>query len=60
MPEGLTKEDVRFKVTADNLSIGVQGFAPLLEGQLYASVDPEGSAWIIMNDKRFGIWYLYR
>ncbi|XP_072226804.1 nudC domain-containing protein 1 [Leuresthes tenuis] len=51
MPEGLAKEDVRFKVTADNLSIGVQGFAPLLQGQLYASVDPEASTWIIMNDK---------
>lgn len=53
MPEGITKEEVRFRLTADNISIGVQSFAPLLEGQLYASVDPEASAWIIKNDKRF-------
>ncbi|KAM4539783.1 nudC domain-containing protein 1 [Odontesthes bonariensis] len=51
MPEGVTKEDVQFKATADNLSVGVRGFAPLLEGQLHASVDPEASVWIIMNDK---------
>lgn len=53
MPEGLTKEEVQFRLTADNISIAVQGFSPLLEGQLYASVDPEASAWIIKNDKRF-------
>lgn len=53
MPEGITKEEVLFRLTADNISIGVQSFAPLLEGQLYASVDPEASAWIIKDDKRF-------
>lgn len=53
MPEGITKEDVQFRLTADTMTIGVQGFAPLLEGQLHASVDPEASAWIIKNDKRF-------
>lgn len=53
MPEGITKEEVQFRLTADNISIGVQSFAPLLEGQLYAPVDPEASAWIIRNDRRF-------
>lgn len=56
MPEGVAKEEVQFRLTADNISIGVQSFAPLLEGQLYASVDPEASAWIIKNDKRFASW----
>ncbi|XP_054873673.1 nudC domain-containing protein 1 [Amphiprion ocellaris] len=51
MPEGITKEEVRFRLTANNMIIGVQGFPPLLEGQLFASVDPEASAWIIKNDK---------
>ncbi|XP_062291954.1 nudC domain-containing protein 1 [Scomber scombrus] len=51
MPEGITKEEVQFRLTPDNVSIGVQGFPPLLKGQLYASVDPEASAWIIKNDK---------
>uniref|UniRef100_A0A3B4Z7U1 NudC domain-containing protein 1 n=1 Tax=Stegastes partitus TaxID=144197 RepID=A0A3B4Z7U1_9TELE len=53
MPEGVTKEEVQFRLTADNVSLGVRGFPPLLEGQLFASVDPEASAWIIKNDKRF-------
>ncbi|KAK2830689.1 hypothetical protein Q5P01_018620 [Channa striata] len=51
MPEGVAKEDVQFRLTADNISIGLQGFPPLLEGQLHTSVDPEASAWIIKNDK---------
>ncbi|KAG7500831.1 hypothetical protein JOB18_031414 [Solea senegalensis] len=51
MPEGVTKEEVQFRLTPDNISIGVQGFPPLLEGQMYGSVDPEGSTWIIKNDK---------
>lgn len=59
MPEGVTKEEVQFRLTADNISIGVQGFPPLLQGQLYASVDPEASAWIIKNDKRFVSWLLF-
>lgn len=59
MPEGITKEEVQFRLTADNMSIGVQGFPPLLQGQLYASVDPEASAWIIKNHKRFASWNVY-
>ncbi|XP_075995535.1 nudC domain-containing protein 1 [Genypterus blacodes] len=51
MPKGFTKEEVQYRLTASDLSIGVQGFPPLLEGQLYAAVDPESSAWIIKDDK---------
>lgn len=40
-------------LTPDNISVGVRGFAPLLEGQLHDAVDPEASAWIIKDDKRF-------
>lgn len=52
-PEGVTKEAVQFRLTADNVSIGVQGFAPLLQGQLYAAVDPEASTWIFKDNRRF-------
>ncbi|XP_029022760.1 nudC domain-containing protein 1 [Betta splendens] len=51
MPEGVTKEEVRFRLTADTISVAVQGFSPLLEGQLFTSVDPEASTWIIKDHK---------
>ncbi|KAM9838372.1 nudC domain-containing protein 1 [Aulostomus maculatus] len=51
VPEGITKDEVQFRLAADNISIGVQRFPPLLEGRLYESVDPEASAWIIKDDK---------
>ncbi|XP_028316505.1 nudC domain-containing protein 1-like isoform X2 [Gouania willdenowi] len=51
MPEGVAKEQVQFGLTSDNLSIGVRGFSTLLQGQLYASVDPDASTWIIKDDK---------
>ncbi|XP_077363659.1 nudC domain-containing protein 1 isoform X2 [Festucalex cinctus] len=51
LPEGVTKDAIQFRLTADTISLGVQGFAPLLEGQLYASVDPEASAWILRDEK---------
>ncbi|XP_061597220.1 nudC domain-containing protein 1-like [Cololabis saira] len=51
MPEGVTRDDVQFQLTADHLSLGLQGFPPLLEGQLYASVDPDASAWVFKDQK---------
>ncbi|XP_012709499.2 nudC domain-containing protein 1 [Fundulus heteroclitus] len=51
LPEGVAKEDVSFRLTADTVSVGVRGVPPLLEGQLYASVDPDASAWVIRNHK---------
>ncbi|KAM4725124.1 nudC domain-containing protein 1 [Anableps anableps] len=55
LPEGVAKDDVSFRLTLDALSVGVRGFPPLLEGQLYASVDPEASAWIIRDNKSLEI-----
>ena len=55
LPQGVTKDDVQYRLTADTLSIGVRGFSTLLQGQLYAAVEPEGSAWIIKDNKRFGL-----
>lgn len=54
MPKGVTKEEVNFRLTSNNISIGVLGCPPLviLEGQLYEYVDPEASAWILKDDKR--------
>lgn len=60
MPKGATKEEVQFMLKPDNISVGVRGFAPLLEGQLHDAVDPEASAWIIKDDKRFAPWLQYK
>lgn len=62
LPMGVTKEEVNFRLTADNVSIGVLGSPPalILEGQLYESVDPQASTWIFKNDKRFVQFYYIR
>lgn len=52
LPEGTTKDDIRFKLNVDCLRVGVGDYAPLLDGQLFAPVDPEASTWIIKDDKR--------
>ncbi|XP_057684170.1 nudC domain-containing protein 1 [Corythoichthys intestinalis] len=51
LPEGVTKDAIHFRLTVDTISVGVRGFAPLLEGQLYASVDPEACTWTLWEDK---------
>ncbi|RXN28526.1 nudC domain-containing 1 [Labeo rohita] len=51
LPEGTTKDDIRFKLTVDCLRVRVGDYAPLLDGQLFAPVDPEASAWTIKDDK---------
>lgn len=51
LPQGVTKDEVQFGLTTDRLSIAVRGFSPLLQGTLYAAVDPEASAWIIKDNK---------
>ncbi|KAG9278921.1 nudC domain-containing protein 1 [Astyanax mexicanus] len=55
LPEGTVKEDIRFKLTVDSLRVSIQDYAPLLEGQLCAPVDPEASVWIIKDDKSLEI-----
>lgn len=59
LPEGVTKDDVMFTLTADTIAVSVQGFPPLLEGQMFAAVDPEASAWIFKDNKRFEprVWF---
>lgn len=52
LPEGTTKDDIRFKLTVDCLRVGVGDYAALLDGQLFAPVDPEASTWTIKDDKR--------
>ncbi|KAK2887445.1 hypothetical protein Q8A67_015673 [Cirrhinus molitorella] len=51
LPEGTTKDDIRFKLTVDCLRVRVGDHAPLLDGQLFSPVDPEASAWTIKDDK---------
>ncbi|XP_059899157.1 nudC domain-containing protein 1 [Gadus macrocephalus] len=51
MPEGFSKDQVQFRLAGGSLSVGVQGFAPILEGALHAAVDPEASAWVIKDNK---------
>ncbi|XP_077447336.1 nudC domain-containing protein 1 isoform X1 [Stigmatopora argus] len=50
LPRGVSPDAVHFRLTADDVSAGVRGSAPLLEGRLYASVDPEASAWVLRED----------
>lgn len=59
MPEGVTKEEVNFSLTPNHISIGVCGGSPLiiLEGQLYANVQPETSAWKLTSDKRSVLFF---
>lgn len=61
MPKGVTKEEVNFRLTPNNISIGLLG-SPLviLEGQLYEKVDPEASAWIFKDDKRSVQFFLIK
>ncbi|XP_028646745.1 nudC domain-containing protein 1 [Erpetoichthys calabaricus] len=54
LPEGTTKESVHFKLSMDNLQVGLRGFAPLMDGQLYSLVDCEASTWI-MKEKSLEI-----
>ncbi|XP_016419130.1 nudC domain-containing protein 1 isoform X1 [Sinocyclocheilus rhinocerous] len=51
LPEGTTKDDIRFKLAVDCLRVRVGDHAPLLDGQLFAPVDPEASTWTIKDDK---------
>lgn len=51
LPEGTTKDDIRFKLTVDCLRVRVGDYAPLLDGQLFAPVDPEASTWTMNDDK---------
>ncbi|XP_077051471.1 nudC domain-containing protein 1 [Siphateles boraxobius] len=51
LPEGTTKDDIRFKLTVDFLRVRVGDYAPLLDGQLFAPVDPEASTWTIQDDR---------
>lgn len=49
LPEGTTKDDIRFKLTVDCLRVVVGDHAPLLDGQLFAPVDTEASTWTIKD-----------
>ncbi|KAF5901268.1 nudC domain-containing protein 1 isoform X1, partial [Clarias magur] len=51
LPEGTTKDDIRFKLSVDSVYVGVKEYAPLLQGQLFAPVDTEASVWTIKDDK---------
>lgn len=53
LPEGVAKDEVQFRLTADAISVAVPDFSPLLQGQLYSPVDPEASAWILKDHTRF-------
>uniref|UniRef100_A0A1A8ICT6 NudC domain-containing protein 1 n=1 Tax=Nothobranchius kuhntae TaxID=321403 RepID=A0A1A8ICT6_NOTKU len=50
MPKGVSKEKVEFELSADKLRVGVAGFPSLLEGQLFAPVDPTACTWSMKND----------
>lgn len=53
MPEGVSREEVDFRLAPSSIRVGVLGPSPLviLEGQLYQPVDPEASTWMLKDDK---------
>ncbi|XP_017310548.1 nudC domain-containing protein 1 [Ictalurus punctatus] len=51
LPEGTTKDDICFKLSVDSICVGVRDYRPLLQGQLFAPVDPEASVWTTEDDK---------
>ncbi|KAJ8401436.1 hypothetical protein AAFF_G00383550 [Aldrovandia affinis] len=51
LPDDTTKEDIQFKLCEDSLSVGIQGYTPLIEGHLHALVDPTASTWISKDSK---------
>ena len=51
VPEEITKSEVLFKLTADNIEIGLKNDDMLLKGLLHARVDVESSTWTL-NDRQ--------
>ena len=58
VPEEITKSDILFKLTADNIEIGLKNTDVLLKGLLHARVDVESSTWTL-SDKQYVIQLLY-
>ncbi|XP_036410915.1 nudC domain-containing protein 1 [Megalops cyprinoides] len=56
LPEDSTKDVVDFRLSPDNLTLGVQGHTPLLEGQLHALVDPTASTWNFQDDQSLEVF----
>ena len=54
MSEETTKSDVLFKLSADNLEVGLKNSDVLLKGLLHARVDVESSTWTL-SDKQY-VW----
>ena len=52
------KADIAFRLSADEVELGIKNEKVLIAGQLYESVDVEGSTWTIENG-RYKCRYLY-
>ena len=50
--EEITKSDVLFKLSADNLEVGLKNSDVLLKGLLHARVDVESSTWTL-SDRQY-------
>ena len=50
--EEITKSDVLFKLSADNLEVGLKNSHVLLKGLLHARVDVESSTWTL-SDRQY-------
>ncbi len=51
VPENTCKSDVLFKLTSDNIQLGIKNSDMLLKGCLHAAVDVENSTWTL-DDKQ--------
>ncbi len=49
VPEETAKADILFKLTADNIDLGIKNSDVLLRGLLHARVDVESSTWTLSN-----------
>ncbi|XP_066572053.1 nudC domain-containing protein 1 [Amia ocellicauda] len=55
LPEGATKQAIKFKLSTDKLCVGLCEYAPLIDGQLYSLVDTEVSTWTMKDEKSLEI-----
>ncbi|NWH91478.1 NUDC1 protein, partial [Aegithalos caudatus] len=55
LPPDVTKDDIKIRFSPDNICVTLKDQTPLMEGNLYSSVDHESCTWIIRDDKRYRI-----
>ncbi|XP_010004779.1 PREDICTED: nudC domain-containing protein 1 [Chaetura pelagica] len=55
IPQDITKDDIKVRFSPDKISVVLKDQPPLMEGELYSSVDHESCTWIIRENKSLEI-----